>query len=257
MESPGEPAAGSIHCIHCNRLIQGDALTCPYCGTDQILPDIDHVLQNQRQITSLTIFFGVYLLVCLFSGFTRFVRGLIPLLIVDGTLSIFTLLYVVVCWTDLKSIVRWNNFSLKKLLSYSVQAVAGAIAVNYVVRWVNKSIFDSESYYYYAFSHLKYAKLATIIVVALQPAVFEELAFRGVLQEKLNKITDTRQSIFISAFLFSLLHLSVISFFWLMPFALWLGYVRNKEQTLWYGILIHFCFNTTACFLEFFELHLI
>jgi len=92
--------------------------------------------------------------------------------------------------------------------------------------------------------------------VALQPAIFEELAFRGVMQEGLNKITDSRQAIFISAFLFTLLHMSFISFFWLMPFALWLGYIRMKEKTIWYGMIIHFCFNTTACFLEFFELNL-
>jgi membrane protease YdiL (CAAX protease family) len=103
---------------------------------------------------------------------------------------------------------------------------------------------------------LKYAKLITILVVALQPAIFEELAFRGVLQEGLNKITDKKQAIFISAFLFTILHMSFISFFWLLPFALCLGYVRMKEETIWYGVLIHFCFNTTACFLEFFELNL-
>ncbi|HTE12397.1 MAG TPA: CPBP family intramembrane glutamic endopeptidase, partial [Chitinophagaceae bacterium] len=120
----------------------------------------------------------------------------------------------------------------------------------------NKTIFDTESYYYSAFSHLRYAKLVTIVTVALQPAIFEELAFRGVMQGGLNKVTDTKQAIFISAFLFTLLHMSFISFFWLMPFALWLGYTRMKEETIWYGVIIHFCFNTTACFLEFFELNL-
>jgi len=76
------------------------------------------------------------------------------------------------------------------------------------------------------------------------------------MQQGLSKVVDQRQAIFITAFLFSLLHLSFISFFWLLPFAIWLGYIRKQEETLWYGVAIHFCFNTTACFLEFFELNL-
>jgi uncharacterized protein len=142
------------------------------------------------------------------------------------------------------------------VLIYAATAVVAAVVVNYTVRWFNKSIFGTESYYYYAFSHLKYAKLITILVVALQPALFEELAFRGVLQEGLTKVVDAKQAIFISAFLFALVHMSFISFVWLLPFAIWLGYVRHKEDTLWYGFVIHLCFNTTACFFEFFQLHL-
>jgi membrane protease YdiL (CAAX protease family) len=145
---------------------------------------------------------------------------------------------------------------LSKLIAYASSSVIAAILVNYAVKWVNRTIFDSETYYYTAFSHLKYAKLITILVVALEPAITEELAFRGVMQQGLYKVVDKKQAIYIAAFLFALMHLSFISFLWLFPFALWLGYVRMKEDTLWYGVVIHFCFNTTACFLEFFELHL-
>ena len=202
-------------------------------------------------------FFLVFTWPSVFSPiFTRYTRGIIPLLVIDGVLSAFTLVYVILFWADLKKLFAWKSFAVAKILSYASTAVIGASVVNYAVKWLNKTIFDTESYYYSAFSHLKYAKLITILTVALQPAIFEELAFRGVMQEGLNKVTDTRQAIFISAFLFTLLHMSFISFFWLMPFALWLGYIRMKEETIWYGMIVHFCFNTTACFLEFFELNL-
>jgi uncharacterized protein len=255
MEAPGEETA-SHRCIHCNQVIEEEARSCNHCGALQSVLDIDAAIIKQRKLVSLTIFFGVYLLVCLVSTFTKYIRGVIPLLVADGVLSAFTLVYVILFWAELKKLFRWKTFSPAKIAVYATTAITGAVIIHYAVRWLNKTIFNTESYYYYAFSHLKYARLVTILVVALQPAIFEELAFRGVMQEGLNKITDPKQAIFIAAFLFSLLHMSFISFFWLMPFALWLGYLRNREQTIWYGMIIHFCFNTTACFLEFFELHL-
>jgi membrane protease YdiL (CAAX protease family) len=256
MEISGEEPTDVHLCVHCNQPVADDARYCNHCGALQSAIDIEDTIVKQQRLFSLAIFFGVHLAICLIANFTKYIRGVVPLLIVDGVLSMFTLVYVILFWVDLKKLFSWRSFSIIKCISYALTAMAGAIVVNYAVKWLNKTIFDSESYYYYAFSHLKYAKLITILVVALQPAIFEELAFRGVLQEGLNKVTDTKQAIFISAFLFTLLHMSFISFFWLMPFALWLGYVRNKEQTIWYGMIIHFFFNATACFLEFFELNL-
>jgi len=256
MEIASEEIIEVYLCIHCNQPITEEARYCNHCGALQAVPDIEEAIQKQQRLITLSIFFGVHLTICLFSNFTKYTRGIIPLLIVDGVLSIFTLVYVVLFWSEIKKLFKWKSFSLVKIISYASAAVIAATVVSYAVKWLNKTIFDTDLYYYSAFSHLKYAKLATILMVALQPAIFEELAFRGVMQEGLSKVTDTKQAIFISAFLFTILHMSFISFFWLMPFALWLGYVRMKEKTIWYGMIIHFCFNTTACFLEFFELNL-
>ena len=255
MALTGEEEGVNYQCTHCQLATAADARFCNHCGRLQSIHAAEGVQKQQRLIT-LTVFFGVHLLVCLLANFTSYTRGLIPLFIVDAVLSSFTLVYVVLFWNELRHLFRWAHFSLLKLCCYGATAVLGAILVNYAVKWVNKTIFDAESYYYDAFSHLKYAKLVTILMVALQPAIFEELAFRGVMQEGMNKITDTKQAMFITAFLFAILHMSFISFFWLLPFALWLGHVRMKEDTIWYGMVIHFCFNTTACFLEFFELNL-
>ncbi len=256
MEAAGETETDTHQCIHCQLELVEEARYCNHCGGLQSMPDIDDALQKQQRLIVLAIFFGVHLAVCLISNFTSYTRGLAPLLIVDGVLSLFTLLYVMLFRSELKYLFRWTSFSLVKAAGYIITAVLGAVVVHFSVKWLNKTIFDADAYYYYAFSHLQYSKLITILVVALQPAIFEELAFRGVLQEGMNKVTDKKPAIFISAFLFTLLHMSFISFFWLMPFALWLGYTRMKEETIWYGVLIHFCFNTTACFLEFFELNL-
>jgi membrane protease YdiL (CAAX protease family) len=132
-----------------------------------------------------------------------------------------------------------------------------ALVVNVIVSWLNKSMFGVETYYYLAFGHLKYAKLITILLIAVQPAVFEEFAFRGVIQGGLSRIIDSNQTVYLTAFLFAIVHMNLISLFWLIPFAILLSYLRNKEKTLWYGVIMHFFFNATACFLEFFKLDIL
>ncbi len=257
MESAEEqlPLAGR-HCIHCHLPIAEEAMFCSHCGLLQDVPDIEDAEQRQNRVFLLAVFFGIHLTVCLISNFSPAAHSLIPLFVFDGILSVVTIIYAIILRKELQHLLRWAHFSVLKVLVYGSAAIAAAVLVNVSVKWLNRTIFDSESYYYYAFSHLKYAKLVTVLMVGLQPAIFEELAFRGVLQQGLYKVVDTKQAIFISAFLFALLHMSFISFFWLLPFALCLGYIRMKEDTLWYGVIIHFCFNTTACFLEFFELNL-
>lgn len=251
-----EYIADGQQCIQCAWQLAEDAQYCRHCGGMQPADGIDEAIQKRKRLISLAIFFGVHLVVCLISNFTRYARGVVPLLMVDGILSLFTLLYAVLFRNELRPLLRLVNFSPVKTTAYIASAVLGAVLVHFAVKWLNKTIFDADAYYYYAFSHLQYSKLTTILVVALQPAIFEELAFRGVLQQGLTKVTDQKQAIIISACLFTALHMSFISLFWLLPFALWLGYIRMKEQTIWYGVLIHFFFNTTACLIEFFELNL-
>jgi len=256
MEIPNTVPEQELLCTHCQQVISPQARYCHHCGVLQVAAqDIDDALQSQQRLVILGVFFAIQLGICLYSNFGHYERGLFPILITDLALSVFTIVFAAYFRKELRPLFSWKSFSLGKALSYASTAIIAAIVVNYLVKWLNKTIFDAESYYFYAFSELKYAKLVTLLSVALQPAIFEELAFRGVLQQGLLRVTDQRQAIFIAAFMFAILHMSFVSFFWLLPFALWLGYIRMKEETLWYGVLIHFCFNATACFFEFFQLN--
>ncbi|MDB5013697.1 MAG: family intrarane metalloprotease, partial [Daejeonella sp.] len=95
-----------------------------------------------------------------------------------------------------------------------------------------------------------HGKLLLFIYVAVLPAIFEELAYRAYLLQALKEVVDDKQAIFISAVLFAIIHISFISLFWLLPFALVLGYICVKENSIWYGVAIHFTFNLTACVLD-------
>lgn len=244
-------------CMHCHLPIAAEARFCNHCGAlqEEEGSDIDDTIRRQKWLGILSLFFGILVVISLIAAFGK-IRTLGPLLGLDTVFSITTVCYAIAFRKELRPLFKWNNFSVVKVLLYAGGAVVAALIVNVIVKWLNRSIFDGDVYYYELFSGLKYAKSVAILVVAVQPAIFEELAFRGVFQQGLQKVMDTNQAIFLAAFLFALLHMSFISFFWLLPFAIALGHICRREQTLWYGVLIHFCFNATACLFEFWELNL-
>jgi membrane protease YdiL (CAAX protease family) len=131
--------------------------------------------------------------------------------------------------------------------------IVSALIVSIVVRKLNLTLFDKTYSYYAVFAHLKYAKWLMLLDIAVYPAIFEELGFRGFLFTNLNRYTGLRGSVIISSAAFSIMHISLISFFWLFPFSLLLGYLRARYNTIWYGVAVHFIFNATACI---YDMHL-
>jgi membrane protease YdiL (CAAX protease family) len=223
---------------------------------DGLQPYEDDDVQRYKWLRILAIFYGIDIVVCTSVNFLDYFRGLDWLFITEAVLGMLTMIFVVLLWKDLKSLFSWKSYTFPKALVYAVTAVLFAMVVNIGIKWVNITIFHQDVHYYRSFRHLPYPRLGMIMLVAILPAIFEELAYRGIILESLFKISEERQAIFISAFLFAIIHMSFISFFWLVPFAIWLGNIRLKEKTIWYGVLIHFCFNITACFFEFYELKL-
>ena len=252
-----EITQGKESCSQCGQLIDYSSRFCTHCGALQVggIEQDEH--KRDAWLRMLAIFFGLDFLICAVFNFTKSLHGLSWLIAINCILAFITIIFTLRLWDDIKPLLRWNNFSVLKIIGYSLAAITAAIIVNYAVKWINKSIFDLEGYFYFSFSQTKYPRLTMFALIALQPAIVEELGYRGVVQTGLLKILDTKQSIFITAFLFAVIHMSFISFFWLLPFALGLSWVRMKENTLWYGILIHFWFNATACVLELFELNLL
>jgi len=212
--------------------------------------------ERRKWIRILITLYSIDFIICLMSNLLHYFQGLNWLFIIEVVLALLTLIFVFIVRRDLKPLFKWESFTVPKALFYSIAAILFSIIVNITIRWLNQNIFDENVYYYRFFRHLPYPRLGMILLVALLPAIFEELAYRGVILQSLFTIANERQAIFIAAFLFAVIHMSFISFFWLLPFAIWMGNVRWKEKTIWYVVLIHFCFNATACLFEFYELRL-
>lgn len=83
-----------------------------------------------------------------------------------------------------------------------------------------------------------------IFVLAILPAVGEEFIYRGILQSCLVDATrNVHFSVFISALIFSAMHLQPVNLLAIAVLGIILGYVYAYTRNTWYGIMLHFLIN--------------
>lgn len=87
-----------------------------------------------------------------------------------------------------------------------------------------------------------------VLFIAVVPAIFEELLFRGALLRLLKQYISVDIAIVISAFVFSAIHLQFLGFLPRFALGLILGYLAVWSGSLWLPILFHFINNATALF---------
>lgn len=132
-------------------------------------------------------------------------------------------------------------------------AAFSSIGVSYLVDITNKAVFDQEYSYTYSFIGIENKLFWMIIVIGVMPAIDEELAFRGIFYNQLKTFLKPTQLVWVTSILFTTIHLSALSAIWILPLALVLAHLRRKYLTLWYGIAIHFTFNTTAVIIDYLQ----
>ena len=85
-----------------------------------------------------------------------------------------------------------------------------------------------------------------LFVMALLPAVCEEMMFRGWLQRVLGKSVNYHTAIWVSAFVFSAIHFQFYGFIPRMLIGAALGYLYYYTGSLWAPIIAHFTNNAAA-----------
>ena len=93
--------------------------------------------------------------------------------------------------------------------------------------------------------------LLNLVIVALIPAVGEELTFRGVLQQSLTRKMNPHVAIILSAAIFSFIHFQFYGFLPRMFLGILLGYMFYITGSLWTSILMHFLNNGAAVVLYY------
>jgi membrane protease YdiL (CAAX protease family) len=88
--------------------------------------------------------------------------------------------------------------------------------------------------------------LLNLIIIALIPAVGEELTFRGVIQQALARKMNPHIAIILSAAIFSFIHFQFYGFLTRMFLGMLLGYMFYITGSLWTSILMHFLNNGSA-----------
>lgn len=95
--------------------------------------------------------------------------------------------------------------------------------------------------------------IRNLFLLAVIPAVCEELFFRGIFQRLLFSVTNKAWiSILLTGIFFSFLHDSIVNFVPIVIAAIVLGYIYFFTKNIWYSILTHFLFNAIQVVMNFF-----
>lgn len=91
---------------------------------------------------------------------------------------------------------------------------------------------------------------AILALLSVSPAVFEEIAFRGVIQSSLERVLNGRDAWLIQAALFSVLHLTPLAFPSHFIMGLCFGYLRRRSRSVYPGMVLHGAWNALVVLAE-------
>jgi membrane protease YdiL (CAAX protease family) len=90
------------------------------------------------------------------------------------------------------------------------------------------------------------------IVLAVLPAIGEELFFRGLVQKILSQtVLGNHGAIFITAIAFAVMHFEFFNLFAILWMGITLGYLYFYSQSIWVSIAAHFLNNFLQVFLKY------
>ncbi|HOI55600.1 MAG TPA: CPBP family intramembrane metalloprotease, partial [Phycisphaerae bacterium] len=88
-----------------------------------------------------------------------------------------------------------------------------------------------------------YGWAMVMLIYCVQPAIAEELAFRGFILEDLSTLLGLRSAVVVSSLLFMVLHLAPVNFPHLLVVGLVLGILRVRTASLYPCVVMHFTHN--------------
>jgi sodium transport system permease protein len=135
--------------------------------------------------------------------------------------------------------------------------VAGGLPIGWALGWVQTFVLELPQEFMEALQGLLTANdparlLWLLFLVAVTPAVCEELVFRGVLLQSASREMRMGRAVVLSAVVFGAFHLSTataIRFLPTMWIGLLLGYVVWHTRSVYTSMLMHFANNATAVLL--------
>lgn len=242
-------------CPKCQALIAtGDAF-CGNCGFElkSSGPEAGIVKEDvfKTLLPTLLYYFTTLIFLIIYKFTEFFPSGLEGNVVASVVVSLIVIAFWANSIKETKSLFSLSKVSPALLIFTVVGAAVGSVIVSALAYVINISINDDTFYSTTIFYETSNPLLYATLLIAVQPAIFEEVAFRGFLFNNLKKIAGGASAVYITGFLFGIMHIQFISLIWLIPIGLVFGYMRNKFDTLWYGIIGHFTYNFCITVFDF------
>jgi len=158
-------------------------------------------------------------------------------------------------WREwLQPLCRWPQFDRRALLVMLATPLLTLVAVrgqDALAKWLHLPVV----HYLDGFVRDGYGLGTALVFVAVLPAVFEEIAFRGLILARLRLVMSTPQALLVNALMFAVLHFNIVGFVvFLVPLAYLNGWLTLRTRSLLPAICIHFLHNAGVLAGEYYSL---
>jgi membrane protease YdiL (CAAX protease family) len=242
----------NLICSNCNLQNLDSAKFCKNCGKKLFVVELEN--HKPYLIRFLVSFFVITFYILALNFIPVSSNDYIVSISIDIIFFIIVSILTIVFFKYSKGIFSFKTFKFKKLLFYSSIQI-GITLLCFSGIYILKKSFDIEKNNYIV-NYLTSPNplLFATISIAIFPAITEEIAFRGILFGQLTKLISNNSSIFVTGFIFALVHFNFLSFFWLIPAGIFYGWMREREGIIWYGTILHFLHNFSVIFIEYISL---
>jgi membrane protease YdiL (CAAX protease family) len=103
-------------------------------------------------------------------------------------------------------------------------------------------------------SNSVYELLFVLLIVAVIPALCEEMLFRGLIQRTLENTLGTWKGVIVTGLLFGAYHLDPFDFIPLAAIGIYLGFLAMRADSLWMSASAHFFNNFLATIVVYFHI---
>jgi uncharacterized protein len=243
LEAAPLPATKPVFCRHCGTALDPNTPGCPICvGAPAAATGSTVVPPSSARTVSSAIWLYFVLLAVTLSVMISSIEAPHAFFVVDAFDTAIVLIWAVACrsvvWPGLNHLGAPKWYALGVWLAACTFCFA-ELNVHLLHDWLGLGVVKIAP-------SLRAAGCGwwmVVCVVCIQPAVIEEIAFRGVVLSGLRQSLSTREAVVVSAMLFMTLHLTFPSFPHLFAIGLCLGYIRARSGSLYPCMLMHFIHN--------------
>jgi membrane protease YdiL (CAAX protease family) len=245
-------------CPSCRRQLQPASRFCTHCGysASSVSPatpsrhDEERLRIQWGQLKRVGGLFLWLLFSLLILGMIdRGLRSPRPEVFVAAINAVAVAAFAVAGYRDLLPLLNLPRFDIRSALQMSGAVIAFVVLVSAYFSLLAASG-SPVARYSDRFLAAGWPIWSIYIVISVAPAIVEEVAFRGVIQGSLEKVFSRRDAWLIQGALFGLLHLSPLVFPSHMLMGLCFGFLRNRSNSLYPGMLVHGGWNAWVIYSE-------
>lgn len=231
-----------LHCIECAALVRSEAAFCHKCGASSENAIRSSEDTHGTRVRRLTIAMAATLMTSLVIGLVPWgTMGHIAELVGMLGLAAFTGVLLIQSWSEVRPFLLAIPLQLGALTTLigTTLTFAWMVPILALLEYLGAVMLDGNME--------GWPLGVSLLMIAVVVPIEEELLFRGVVQNDMERLVGGKTAWVLQAFAFATMHLAPVAFFTHFVLGLIFGAMRNKSKSLYPSMIAHAAWNLFVC----------